>query len=78
MTIADFISRIEEEFEDLKPGQLQPDSDFRQVIDWNSICALLMISLIDTEYDVTISADELRKSLTVAQLFEVVSAKTEN
>ena len=76
MEIAEFILRIEEEFEDLKPGILQPDSDFRKEMDWNSIFALLMISLIDTEYDITITADELRKSITVNDLFEVVKAKS--
>ena len=39
MKIEDFIARIEEEYEDLKPGTLIPDSIFREVFEWNSINA---------------------------------------
>ncbi len=73
--IEDFIQKIEDEFDDLTPGTLTPESEFRKVIDWNSICALLMISLIDTEYDITITADELRNAQTIHDLFQVIEAK---
>ena len=75
MEISEFIEKIETEFEDIEPGSLRPESEFRKVMEWNSILALLMISLIDTEYDVTISADDLRNSVTVTDLFETVKSK---
>lgn len=76
MKIEEFIQKIEEEFEDLEPGLLTPDTDFRKAMEWNSIFALLMISLIDTEYDITITADELRQSITVNDLFQVILRKS--
>jgi acyl carrier protein len=75
MEISEFIEKIETEFEDIEPGSLRPESEFRKVMEWNSILALLMISLIDTEYDVTITADDLRNSVTVTDLFETVKSK---
>jgi acyl carrier protein len=70
--IDDFIKKIEEEFDELEPGKLKPTSIFRDIFDWNSINALVLIAMIKTEYDVAINADDLVKSKTVQDVFNVV------
>jgi acyl carrier protein len=75
MTIQDFIARIEEEFDDLEPGALKPESNFREVFEWNSINALILIALVKTEYDVTINAVDITKSKTVNDLYKIVSER---
>jgi acyl carrier protein len=72
MTIENFIARIEEEFDDLQPGVLKPDSNFREVFEWNSINALILIALVKTEYDVTINATDIAKSKTVNDLYSII------
>ena len=75
MTIQDFIARIEEEFDDLEPGALKPESNFREAFEWNSINALILIALVKTEYDVTINAVDITKSKTVNDLYQIVSER---
>jgi acyl carrier protein len=75
MTIQDFIARIEEEFDDLEPGKLKPESNFREVFEWNSINALMLIALVKTEYDVTINAADIQKSKTVNDLYAIVTER---
>jgi acyl carrier protein len=75
MTIEDFIARIEEEFDDLEPGVLKPESNFREVFEWNSINALILIALMKTEYDVVINAEDITKSKTVNDLFRIVKER---
>lgn len=75
MEISEFIKQIEGEFEDLKPGILKPESNFREMFEWNSVNALIIIAMISTEYDVTITADDLRKSVTVSDLFNIVKSR---
>lgn len=75
MRINDFIKIIEQEFEDIKPGTLKPESNFRDEFEFTSVNALVMISLINIEYDVTLTADELRNCVTVKDLFEMVEKK---
>lgn len=77
MKIEDFIAALEEEFDDLEPGTLKPDSKFREHFEWNSINALMFIALVDTEYDVTINADDINNSQTIADLFEIIKSKIE-
>lgn len=73
--IEDFIKNIEAEFEDLEPGKLKPESNFREAFEWNSINALILIALIKTEYNVPINAEDIQKSKTVNDIFEIVKSK---
>ncbi len=75
MKIEDFILTIEEEFEDIEPGALKPETIFREVFEWNSINALIFIAMVKTEYDVSINAEEIGSAKTVQDLFDVISKK---
>ena len=72
MTIENFIKKIEEEFEDLKPDVLKPESKFRENFEWDSINALVFIAMVNVEYDVVINANDLQKSETVRDLFSII------
>ncbi len=76
--VEDFISKIEAEFDELEPGKLKPESNFRDMFDWNSINALVLIAMVKTEYDVTINADDLTKAKTVNDVFAIVKQRVEN
>jgi len=75
MNIDDFITRIEEEFDDLTPGTLKPESVFREVFEWNSINALILIAMVKTEYDVVINAEDIAKSKTVADIYQIIGSR---
>ncbi|MAZ93711.1 MAG: acyl carrier protein [Bacteroidales bacterium] len=77
MNINDFISRIEEEFDDIKPGILEPDDILKEKFTWDSINALIFLAHVNVEYDVEITADELIESKTVRDLFNLVESKVE-
>ena len=76
MTIEKFIAKLEEEFDDMKPGILKPESIFREKFEWNSINALILIALIKTEYDVAINAEDIQSSKTVLDLFDIIKSRT--
>jgi acyl carrier protein len=75
MKIEEFIIRLEQEYEDLTPGKLKPNSAFREVFEWNSINALILIAMVKTEYDVTINAEDIATSKTVEDLFRIVQSR---
>lgn len=75
MTVENFILKLEEEFEDLAKGSLKADTHFRDIEDWSSMHALIIIAMIDTEYDVSVSGQELSEIETVNELFSLVQKK---
>ena len=75
MEINDFIKKLEAEFEEVKPGSVKPETSFRDLEGWSSMHALIIIALIDTEYEVTLNGDDLRTASTVNDLFTIVKNK---
>lgn len=77
MDVNEFIKKIENEFEDLKPGLLKPDSVIREHFEWDSVNALVFIAMVNVEYDVVITAEELQNAKTVQNVFDVIMKKKE-
>lgn len=75
VTIEQFITGVEGEFEDMESGLLKPDSVIKEHFNWDSISALIFIAHVNVEYDVVISADDLVNSLTVENLYNLVESK---
>ena len=74
--IEEFITLLEEEFDDdIKPGTLKPETRLDEEMELTSVNALILISMIKVEYDVTLNAKELNKCKTVNDLFKVVQKK---
>ena len=75
MGIETFIKRFEQEFEDLAPGTLRAETNFRELDEWSSMQALIVIAMIDVDFGVTITAEELKKAVTIADIYYVVLKK---
>lgn len=75
MNIDIFIKKIEEEFEDIQPNTLVPTDVLAEKFTWDSINALIFLAHVNVEYDVEITAEELIKSKTVQDLYDLVESK---
>ncbi len=75
MNLTDFVRQFEGAIDDVAPGTLQPQSRFRDLPQWSSLAALNIIAMADAEYGLELSADELKRSQTVEELFRLLSAK---
>ncbi len=77
MNIKDFIVKLEEEFEDLQVNTLVANDVLQEKFTWDSINALIFLAHVNVEYDVEITAEELIKSITVQDLYDLVEAKVQ-
>lgn len=74
-TIEEFISTLETEFDELEPGTLKPDTNFSDLDEWSSMHSLIIIALIDTEYEVTITGEDLMSINKVEELYDIVKSR---
>ncbi len=75
MQLEDFIKKFEAEIQDITPGSLKPATVFKELDGWNSMQALIFIAMIDSEYGVTLTAENLHDCITVSDLFSLVQNK---
>ena len=75
VSVEEFITKLEGEFEDITPGTVKPESVIKDHFTMDSINALIFIAHVNVEYDVIIDAEELVNSEKVEDLYNIVSAK---
>lgn len=72
MEIKEFIENFADQFEDTDASVFTPDTKFRELEEWSSLTALSILAMIDEEYDIQLKADEMRKTNTIQELFDLV------
>ena len=69
-----FLNLFRELLEDTAPESVNASTAFKQIEDWSSLMALSLIAMIDENYDVTLSADDIREAKTIEELFNKVES----
>ena len=75
MELVDFIEKFAEQFDDVDVEQLNSATRFREVDGYTSLVALLIITMIDEEYDVTVTGDDMKQQVTIGDLYNLVSSR---
>lgn len=73
--IDDFLDNFRDQFDEIEPQNLRKDTLFKELEEWSSMHALLVIAMIDASYDVSFTGDELQACTTVGDIYDIVVAK---
>ncbi len=75
MTIEEFIANLESELDEVTPGTLKSDSSYRELKNWSSMHALIIIAFVDIHFNVTLNGKDLRSTQTIQDLYNLVQEK---
>ncbi|MCX6294651.1 MAG: acyl carrier protein [Bacteroidetes bacterium] len=75
MDINDLIEKLSTEFEMNVQEKLTPATSFRGMKEWSSMHALIIIALVDAEYEVTITGNDLVQMNTVQDLYDLIMSR---
>lgn len=75
MEIKKFIENFADQFDEINVSEIQADTEYRELDEWTSLMALSIIAMIDEEYDIQLKADEMRKTRTIQELFDLVKSQ---
>lgn len=73
MNIKEFIEKFEDVFDDTDVSTLEPDTKFRELDEWTSMIALSTMAMVSDEFDVELTADEMRNAKTFDDLYNIVN-----
>lgn len=74
MDVKELIGKLETEFA-LAEGTLKAETSFRDIPEWGSMHALIIIAVVDTEYDVMLNGEDLKKADTINDLHQAILKK---
>ena len=72
MTKADFISGLQEELE--FDTNLTPETKFKEMDEWDSMSAMILIGYVSDNFDITLNAEDLKGISTISALMDKIGA----
>lgn len=75
MKINEFVQAFAEEFDDTPVEDFKADTKFKELDEWSSLVALSIISMVDDQFDKTITGADIRSSATIVDLYNLIIAK---
>lgn len=75
MEIKEFIKNFADQFDDTELSEFKPETAFHELDEYSSLIALSIIGMIDDEYGVTLSGNEMKSAVTIEDLFHIVEEK---
>lgn len=73
--IQSFVDNVAGQFDDLGDVELKPETDFRAIPDWSSLVALSIIAMVNEEYDVILTGDDVKNAHTIQDLYNATTGK---
>ena len=75
MLVEEFVQKFADCFYQTDPLSIKKDTEFKKLEEWGSMMALIVIAMVDSELEKTITAEDLKSATTVAGLFDVINNK---
>lgn len=75
MEINAFIQNFADQFDETPIDSFTPETVFHDLDEYSSIIALSIIAMVDDEYGVTLTGNEMKGAVTIQDLFNTVQAK---
>ena len=72
MELNEFIANFADQLDETDPSTLNSETVFKDLEDWDSMVALSVIAMIDSDYDVAVNGNTIQNVNTIGELFEAV------
>ena len=75
MELKEFLEKFAEQFDDTDASEILATTEFHELEEWDSLIALAVLNMTEKRYGKKITFDEMKKCVTVEDLFNVIAAK---
>ncbi len=75
MEITTFLKHFADMLDDTDAALISENTIFRDLEEWGSLTALSLIAMVDEEYSIKLTGDDIKNSITIKDLFDIVNLK---
>ncbi len=76
MEITIFLEKFLNILDDTDSKLVNANTVFRDLDEWDSLTALSLIAMVDEEYSVKLTGEDIKSSVTLNDIFEIIKSKT--
>ena len=70
-----FLENFKDILDDTDVSLITLDTIFRELTEWSSLTALSLIAMVDEEYSVKLTGDDIKSSKSLNDIFNIVKSK---
>lgn len=70
-----FVANFAAQFDETELAVFTSKTEYKGLDEWSSQLALSIIAMVDEEYHVRLKGDDIRNSLTIGDLYEIVNTR---
>ena len=74
-TLDEFVELFADLFDETDANEITAETVFHNLDEWSSLIGLSVIAMVDEEFDVALKGEDVKKSVTVEDLYQKVVAK---
>ena len=71
-----FLESFSEQFDETPKEEISFDTKYKDLLEWSSMMALVIIAFVDEKYNVSLKGDDFANSTTVEDLYNIINTKT--
>jgi acyl carrier protein len=75
MEITTFLQHFADVLDDTDAALITAETIFRDLDEWDSLTALSLIAMVDDEYSVKLTGEDIKTAVTLADIFEKIKSK---
>ena len=72
MDINEFVKNFADQFDDTDPSEITAETAYHDLDEWSSMIGLSVLNMVDKNYGVTLTFDELKHGVTIQNLFDTI------
>ena len=77
MSLEKFLAKVLDQFEN-NSIKFSGNTNFRGLSEWNSLTALMVIDMIDEQYNVSVNGDDIKSCNSLRELWDLVLSKSKS
>lgn len=75
MDLQEFVQHFAEQFDETDASIFTPQTKFHDLEEWSSLIGLSIIGMVDEEYDVALKGNDVKGSVTIEDLYNIVKSR---
>jgi len=75
MNFEEFINNFAKLFDETEKSEFTAEKEFKQLDEWSSLHALLIIAMADEVYGVKVTGEDIRNSRKVIDIYEIIKSR---
>ena len=73
--LEEFVQLFAEQLDDTDPEVITAETKYHDLDEWSSLITLSLIAVVDEEFDVALTGDDIQQAVTVKELYDKIVSR---